>query len=112
MALLVSVGSCHAGDAREAAGSAYPAHAKFGTVQPEEHPCCQDKAQYIKPVNEQPKSLDVDALPHLMPPAAATPCLLLGFQLPESGAHAQHLPNYKPPPLVCDRTVMLQTFRL
>ncbi|MEZ5040192.1 MAG: hypothetical protein R2828_09875 [Saprospiraceae bacterium] len=72
--------------------------------------CCDDETEYIKLDEEQiPPSVDMNFLDHL----TLLPVLFVALQLelPSLDARSLHYLHYKPPLIVYDLSVSLQTFR-
>lgn len=69
--------------------------------------CCDNKTQYLKDDQEQPFQMSyLDLTPDLV----AALFVLLPIDFPETDDQTHHYLTYKPPLIVCDIPVSLQTF--
>lgn len=76
---------------------------------PDSKGCCDDKAQYLKAETDQLAQVqEIDI--HCPPVLWATLGVAPQIDLPTIDAQTLHYLNYKPPPLVCDLPISLQTF--
>ncbi len=85
-------------------------HQAMGEQQKKDHEkgCCDDQSSLFK--LDQPQSFELPALD--LNPAFLTALVSSSFSaVPSPDEHPTHFLTYKPPPLVCDRPVLLQTFR-
>ena len=71
--------------------------------------CCEDESEYVKVEDEQLSSSFQFEL-HLNQVLIATIFVALQIELPSLDSQTIHYLNYKPPLIVCDLPVRLQTF--
>ena len=92
---------CHADKAMKSC----PFHQKEA---PEKKGCCHDESEYFKLEQEQQFELVSFELPDHTGPLALPSTLII--DLPQIDKKNLHYLNYKPPLLVCDLPLRLQTF--
>lgn len=108
MALFIQAEACH----KEKAVRSCPFHAsphEEGQQKEGKKGCCDDKAEYVKSDDEQlAQSFKIDL--ELNPVLVSAINVPLSIELPSIDEHSLHYLNYKPPLIVFDIPVRLQTF--
>lgn len=77
--------------------------------EPESKNCCENETVYVKSEADQHISASVADI-KLNPVLLSVLFVALQIELPSSDAQSLSYLNYKPPSLVCDLPVRLQTF--
>lgn len=112
VAIFVRAESCHIKTKVQKMPAACPMHLAKGCEMPEqqdERDCCDDESEFVKlEQDQQVQSLTVDLLKH--PVTLVAIFVALKLQLPSQDARTISYLNYKPPLIVCDLSVSLQTF--
>jgi hypothetical protein len=106
IALLVQATPCHQNKAMKHC----PMHAASDqNGEQESKGCCDTENDFVKAENEQ---LATEMEPHLIdyPVLLAVLAVLVGLEVVEEDAKTRQFLTYKPPLLVCDLPVRLQTF--
>lgn len=90
-----------------------PLHNPPGDKEPqkeEKKGCCDDQTEYVKAEDEQlVQAFKIDL--QLDPVLISAIFVALSIELPTIDTQTLHYLNYKPPLIVCDVPVSLQTFR-
>ena len=103
-ALFVKAENCHS--AKKNMPKACPMHAPDSD---QEKDCCDDETHLLQ-LDEDLQQTTFEYKKLQQPQLLLTALILLGRELPTFEISSPHYLNYRPPLLVCDRPVLLQTF--
>lgn len=104
IALFVKAKACHSDSAMKNCPFHNPPDGEK-----KEKDCCNDETEYVK-VDEEQLTPTVEYNLPLNPVLISTLFVVLNFELPAFDKQTLHYLNYKPPLIVCDLPVRLQTF--